>query len=64
MLRLLIYFPGKNAEDDVRLSALNLKPSNKIMMMGTREENLVGLTCNTLFHALQTFFNTCMDISA
>ncbi|XP_044168973.1 ubiquitin-like domain-containing CTD phosphatase 1 isoform X1 [Acropora muricata] len=31
---------GKNAEDDVRLSALNLKPSNKIMMMGTREENL------------------------
>ncbi|XP_015759471.1 PREDICTED: ubiquitin-like domain-containing CTD phosphatase 1 [Acropora digitifera] len=31
---------GKNAQDDVRLSALNLKPSNKIMMMGTREENL------------------------
>ena len=50
MLRLLIYFPGKNAEDDVRLSALNLKPSNKIMMMGTREENLVGLNCNTLYY--------------
>ncbi|XP_068709283.1 ubiquitin-like domain-containing CTD phosphatase 1 [Montipora foliosa] len=31
---------GKNPDDDVRLSALNLKPNNKIMMMGTREENL------------------------
>ena len=34
---------GKSPDDDVRLSALNLKPNNKIMMMGTREENLVGL---------------------
>ena len=34
---------GKSPDDDVRLSALNLKPNTKIMMMGTREENLVQL---------------------
>ena len=32
---------GKPPDDGVRLSALNVKPSMKIMMMGTREENLV-----------------------
>lgn len=35
---------GKSPDDDVRLSALNLKPNTKIMMMGTREENLVFMT--------------------
>lgn len=37
----LLDFKGKSPDDDVRLSALNLKPNTKIMMMGTREENLV-----------------------
>lgn len=32
---------GKVPGDDVKLSVLSLKPSMKIMMMGTREENLV-----------------------
>ena len=36
-----MFFQGKSPDDDVRLSALNLKPKTKIMMMGTREENLV-----------------------
>lgn len=31
---------GKPAPDDVKLSALTLKPGAKIMMMGTQEENL------------------------
>lgn len=31
---------GKTPDDDVRLSTLNLKSNTKIMMMGTREENL------------------------
>lgn len=35
-------FPGKPAEDDVKLGSLKLKPNTKIMMMGTREESLVG----------------------
>lgn len=34
--------PGKPAEDEVKLGALKLKPNTKIMMMGTREESLVG----------------------
>ena len=34
-------FIGKPAEDEISLSALNLKPKMKIMMMGTREEALV-----------------------
>ena len=38
---LLFIFQGKSPDDEVRLSALNLKPNTKIMMMGTREENLV-----------------------
>lgn len=35
-------FPGKPAEDEVKLGSLKLKPNTKIMMMGTREESLVG----------------------
>lgn len=31
---------GKPAEDNVKLGALKLKPNTKIMMMGSREENL------------------------
>lgn len=34
--------PGKPAEDEVKLGVLKLKPNTKIMMMGTREESLVG----------------------
>lgn len=34
--------PGKPAEDEVKLGTLKLKPNTKIMMMGTREESLVG----------------------
>jgi len=34
---------GKPANDDVKLSALSLKPGMKIMMMGTREETLVDI---------------------
>lgn len=34
--------PGKPAEDEVKLGSLKLKPNTKIMMMGTREESLVG----------------------
>lgn len=33
---------GKPAEDEVKLGSLKLKPNTKIMMMGTREESLVG----------------------
>lgn len=33
---------GKPAEDEVKLGSLKLKPNTKIMMMGTREEGLVG----------------------
>ncbi|XP_058962322.1 ubiquitin-like domain-containing CTD phosphatase 1 [Pocillopora verrucosa] len=33
-------YKGKTPDDDVRLSALNLKSNTKIMMMGTREEKL------------------------
>lgn len=41
----LLFFvlpPGKPAEDEVKLGSLKLKPNTKIMMMGTREESLVG----------------------
>lgn len=33
---------GKPADDEVKLGDLKLKPNTKIMMMGTREESLVG----------------------
>lgn len=33
---------GKPAEDEMKLGSLKLKPNTKIMMMGTREESLVG----------------------
>ena len=33
---------GKVPGDDVQLSALNLKPNTKIMMMGTREETIAA----------------------
>lgn len=39
---MIFYTVGKPAEDDVKLGALKLKPNTKIMMMGSREENLVG----------------------
>ena len=32
---------GKPPDDDVQLVLLKLKPNTKIMMMGTREEELV-----------------------
>ncbi len=35
---------GKSAADDVLISALNLKPGFKIMMMGSREETIVEAT--------------------
>ena len=38
-----LLFPGKPAADDVKLSALSLKPGMKIMMMGTREEELASV---------------------
>ena len=34
-------FPGKPPADDVLLADLKLKPNAKIIMMGTREEELV-----------------------
>ena len=37
----ILYFKGKMPNDDMHLSSLNLKKNTKIMMMGTREENLV-----------------------
>lgn len=36
------FFSGKPAENEVKLGSLKLKPNTKIMMMGTREESLVG----------------------
>lgn len=36
-------YKGKVVGDDVRISMLSLKPNMKIMMMGTREENLVNV---------------------
>lgn len=39
----VLFLPsGKPAEDEVKLGSLKLKPNTKIMMMGTREESLVG----------------------
>lgn len=32
---------GKVPGDDIKVSLLSLKPNAKVMMMGTREENLV-----------------------
>ena len=34
---------GKQSTDDAQLSELSLKPGMKIMMMGTREEELAGM---------------------
>ena len=42
-----VLFVGKPPTDDVQLCALKLKPNIKIMMMGTREENLVSITIPT-----------------
>lgn len=44
LLFFLSFIPasGKPAEDEVKLGSLKLKPNTKIMMMGTREESLVG----------------------
>lgn len=42
MCMYIYLFPGKPAEDEVKLGSLKLKPNTKIMMMGTREESLVG----------------------
>jgi len=39
----LLLFTGKQITDDVQLSELSLKPGVKIMMMGTREEELAGV---------------------
>lgn len=56
-------FPGKPAEDEVKLGSLKLKPNTKIMMMGTREESLVGdwhmkkLLCTlSNLHSCQTYY--------
>jgi len=34
---------GKQSADDMKLSELSLKPGMKIMMMGTREEELANV---------------------
>lgn len=34
---------GKQSIDDLKLSELSLKPGMKIMMMGTREEELISV---------------------
>ena len=39
----LLLFSGKHSTDDVKLSELSLKPGMKIMMMGSREEELSGV---------------------
>ncbi|XP_031563519.1 ubiquitin-like domain-containing CTD phosphatase 1 [Actinia tenebrosa] len=36
-------FKGKSPDENTKLKALNLKPNNKIMMMGTREEKLADV---------------------
>ena len=38
----MILFSGKVPGDEVALADLKLKPSTKIMMMGTREEEIVS----------------------
>jgi len=38
-----LLFSGKQLTDDVLLSELSLKPGAKIMMIGTREEDLAGV---------------------
>ena len=43
----LVCFQGKVPGDDVTLSDLKLKPGTKIMMMGTREEEIVS-TCTVM----------------
>lgn len=39
-----VLFPGKAAEDHVKLSLLGLKPGFKIMMMGSLEEDITQAT--------------------
>ena len=39
----MLLFLGKPATDDVKLSELSLKPGMKVMMMGTREEELASV---------------------
>lgn len=39
---------GKNAPDDLRLSALDLKPNFKLMMVGSLEADIQGV-CNVQF---------------
>ena len=39
----LLLVSGKQSADDVKLSELSLKPGMKIMMMGTREEELASV---------------------
>jgi len=39
----VLLFLGKPATDDVKLSELSLKPGMKVMMMGTREEELASV---------------------
>ena len=48
-------FTGKPAGDDMRLGDLNLKPGTKIMMMGTREEEIVSLTMYLVFPETATY---------
>jgi hypothetical protein len=38
-----LFIVGKPPSDDVLLADMKLKPNTKIMMMGTREEELVGI---------------------
>lgn len=49
---IFLSIPGKPAEDEVKLGSLKLKPNTKIMMMGSREESLVG---SSSIHSGQTF---------
>ncbi len=46
---------GKPADDDVKLGDLKLKPNTKIMMMGSREESLVGNTIDFSHIFLKAF---------
>jgi len=55
----LLLLSGKPADDEVKLGDLKLKPNTKIMMMGTREESLVGkiIKCNCIY-----FLNILPDL--
>jgi ubiquitin-like domain-containing CTD phosphatase 1 len=47
-MHIFIYYTGKPPDENTKIKALNLKPNTKIMMMGTREENLVNIYNNVM----------------